>query len=265
MPLHSQFVTWLHRHPGFYKTARSLWEACNSRLPPVRVNELPGRIHRNDCMALDRAAYIKSSFQHMQVFSELIAKGGKPWGNVNSVMDFGCGYGRIIRWFPVMLPPERIYACDVNGRAVAWCSSEFGVTGVNLTSEFTVPDAPPVEALLACSLLTHLSPRKVKQFLKALRMLLAPGGVAVVTGKSTSSAAHASQTNPHLDTATIRGVLEKEGIYFMSYPHMPDPDLGDTYFEPEWLRTHLPEDLELIETRPGSFWSQDAYLLRKNA
>ena len=42
-------------------------------------------------------------------------------------LDFGCGYGRVIRFLVERVPPDRIWASDVAHEAVDFCRSEFGV------------------------------------------------------------------------------------------------------------------------------------------
>ena len=69
-------------------------------------------------MALDREGYRHSSKSHFEALSEDLAEAGRPWDKISDFIDFGCGYGRVTRWMPSVLPASGITACDVNREAV---------------------------------------------------------------------------------------------------------------------------------------------------
>ena len=55
--------------------------------------------------------------------------------NVGSFLDFACGYGRSTRFLSRVLPPDRIWACDIYPDAVAFQKRYYGVNGID-----SVPD-----------------------------------------------------------------------------------------------------------------------------
>jgi len=117
MRLTHKAASFLHRHPGLYQFSKRMVE-LRGLLPPVQVVGLPGRVHRNDLMALDREGYRHSSKSHFEALSEDLAEAGRPWDKISDFIDFGCGYGRVTRWMPSVLPASGITACDVNREAV---------------------------------------------------------------------------------------------------------------------------------------------------
>lgn len=264
MSLSHKAASFLHRHPQIYRLAKRTVE-LRGFLPPVPVEGLPGRVHRNDLMALDREAYRSSSKAHFQALSEDLAEAGQPWDQMGAFIDFGCGYGRVTRWLPSVLPKSAITACDVNREAVRWCEKEFGVNGLTVKGDLSATQLGHYDGLFACSVLTHLSSRRVQEFLHLVPRILNPGGVAVFTGKSEQTAQNVSHINPHLEPDAVSRALAEEGFFFEAYPHYRDPDLGDTYFTRAWLAAQLPETLELFGWKPGRFWSHDSYIVRRKA
>ena len=54
------------------------------------------------------------------------------------MIDFGCGYGRVTRWLPTVLSPEKVTACDVQRRRGAMVRR--GVRGGPLVAESNIVD-----------------------------------------------------------------------------------------------------------------------------
>lgn len=48
----------------------------------------------------------------------------------SSILDFGCGYGRVLRVLRNEFPDARITACDVDRGAAEFCAQTFGATAV---------------------------------------------------------------------------------------------------------------------------------------
>lgn len=258
--MRNKVIRWLRSNPQAYALARRIAE-LRGYLPPIRVEGLPGRIHRNDLMALDRQAYAESSRLHFAELTSTLDRVGWPWDKIQSFIDYGCGYGRVTRWLPSVLEPEKIIACDIDPAAVRWCRNEYKVRGAVLQSDPSANHLPPGDALFACSVLTHLSRNRILAFLKFLTQVLSPGGVAVVTGKSVESAQNAHLINAHLDGKLITKALSDEGFYFCAYPHSRDREIGDTYFTADWLASVLPPSLSILACHPRQFWSHDGYVI----
>jgi SAM-dependent methyltransferase len=251
----------LHRSPFLYGVAKRIFSA-RGLLPPRAVHGIPGRVHRNDFMVSDPRHYAKTSKEHFETLSEELAFADREWSKIKSFIDFGCGYGRVTRWLPTVIPADRVTAFDVNPKAVRWCEREFGVRGLVGRPEIAGTPFGKYDALFACSVLTHLSERMVDVFLQNLPKILHPGGVAVFTGKALNSAKMARETSVHLVSEVVEDSLERDGFYFQAYPHYRIPDLGDTFFTPEWLAARLPQGLNLVRHRTGKFWTHDSYVVR---
>lgn len=98
------------------------------------------------------------------------------------ILDFGCGWGRLTRFFARDAMPGRLFGCDPTPEILAICA-ETGVPGELRRSEF-VPQSLPFQDLdlvFSFSVFTHISEPAHRACLEAIHAALAPGGIAVVT------------------------------------------------------------------------------------
>ncbi|MGC7093112.1 class I SAM-dependent methyltransferase [Amycolatopsis lurida] len=98
------------------------------------------------------------------------------------LLDFGCGYGRVLRALRAAFPSTELIACDMDPAALASCAEAFGARAIT-----GAPDPDHIEQvtdvdLIWCgSVLTHLDAPNWGPLLRYFSRALAPGGVAVVT------------------------------------------------------------------------------------
>jgi len=104
--------------------------------------------------------------------------------NDRTILDFGCGYGRIIRLMYYYSSPARIWGLDPWERAIELCRAD-GVLGQLAVSDY-LPKAIPVgdtsfDLIYSFSVFTHLSERTAILVLSTLRRYIAPDGLFVMT------------------------------------------------------------------------------------
>jgi SAM-dependent methyltransferase len=108
--------------------------------------------------------------------------GSRPLADA-SVLDFGCGWGRLTRCLARDVAPERLYGCDPVGSVVDLCRAS-GVPGTFARSDF-LPESLPFDErfdmAFAFSVFTHLSEPAHERCLSVLHRGLRPGGLLVVT------------------------------------------------------------------------------------
>lgn len=100
------------------------------------------------------------------------------------VLDFGCGYGRIMRQMYYFTDPCNIYGLDPWERSLEICRND-GILGHLVQSDF-VPETLPLDRndfdlIYAYSVFTHTSMKATRAALAALRRHIAPGGLLVLT------------------------------------------------------------------------------------
>lgn len=103
---------------------------------------------------------------------------GKP----ASIVDWGCGCGRILRYFPDDML-RGLIGVDVDPVNIAWCKKnipgpEFHV--VDPYGGFPTKD-DSIDFLYGNSVMTHLAEKDQQHWLAEIRRVLRPGGVALIT------------------------------------------------------------------------------------
>lgn len=104
----------------------------------------------------------------------------------SSVLDFGCGYGRVLRFFKAAWPDAAVTVCDLMPDGLAFCMEHFDVCGFRSKVEPVMPSiAHRFDLIWAGSVITHLPADKVRGFITLWRDLLLTGGRMVFTSHGT--------------------------------------------------------------------------------
>jgi SAM-dependent methyltransferase len=107
---------------------------------------------------------------------------GKKIGNA-SILDYGCGWGRLIRLLYKYAPIESIYAVDPWDRSIKECEAH-GVKANLMLSDwvpYSLPFKRKFDLIFAFSVFTHLSEKTAQIVLKTLKEYIADNGVLVIT------------------------------------------------------------------------------------
>ncbi|RUY52067.1 class I SAM-dependent methyltransferase [Mesorhizobium sp. M7A.F.Ca.CA.001.14.1.1] len=102
----------------------------------------------------------------------------------SDILDFGCGYGRILRMMYYYSNPAKIWGVDAWDKSLDLCR-EARLPGMFAQSE-RIPSAMPVsdqkfDLIFAFSIFTHLAPSTARACLAALRKHIKPEGLFVAT------------------------------------------------------------------------------------
>jgi len=117
-------------------------------------------------------------------FSALAARHDGDLASGLTVLDFGCGCGRIARWLAPVVTAGRgaFHGSDYNPRLVDWCEANLdGRYGVNRLKPPLRLDSAAFDLVYAYSVLTHLREGVARDWLGELARVLKPGGLALVT------------------------------------------------------------------------------------
>lgn len=173
----------------------------------------------------------------------------------SSVLDFGCGWGRLTRYLLRDVAPGRLYGCDPVEGILDVCRAN-RVPAQLARSEFR-PQRVPFEArfdlAFAFSVFTHLSEAAHDDCLAALHGSLNPGGILLVTIRPPaylSVSAALREAAGRLDLAEPR---------YLFVPHPADPghpqqqpdgpmDYGETMFTMAYVRQHWSRWFELLDS-----------------
>jgi SAM-dependent methyltransferase len=151
---------------------------------------------------------------------------GRPLED-RTILDYGCGWGRIIRLMYYFANPAQTYGCDPWDRSIAICQSD-GVLGNLAISEYlpkTLPfDDQRFDLIYAFSVFTHLSERAMQTALQALHRVLSEDGVLVITIRPEEYWAYDQSVNP-TEAAALEEAHATRGYAFR--PHNREPIDGD--------------------------------------
>jgi SAM-dependent methyltransferase len=103
--------------------------------------------------------------------------------SLHKVLDFGCGAGRVLRFFPRNSESSEHWGVDVNANYIAWCQQNLGppMSFATTTSAPHLPFEDNTFDLVYCaSVFTHISDL-ADAWLLELRRVLRKGGCAYIT------------------------------------------------------------------------------------
>jgi SAM-dependent methyltransferase len=117
-------------------------------------------------------------------FKELYERTGRrELSACRKVLDFGCGWGRIMRFLLKEIDPSKLYGIDVSDEMIAFCEKEFRWGTFTRNDPFP-PTQFPAESfdfIYALSVFSHLSEDAHRKWLEEFKRILAPGGVLIAT------------------------------------------------------------------------------------
>lgn len=159
------------------------WRSANPGVaapPDALVFEVTGQSHV--------AAYVERGRLHAQAIADIARSHGAA--EPRSVLEWGCGPGRVLSHMPDVLADAACTGIDINARAIAWAQRHLAALRFLRIAPEPPTDLPDAafDLIYAISVLTHLSPERARRWLVELRRLLAPGGLAVLTTYALSTA-----------------------------------------------------------------------------
>ena len=115
------------------------------------------------------------------VIARSLAAARKPVGEVRRILDYACGYGRVLRWLKADYPNAYLLGVDADGKAAASAHDVLGVDTRKLDIGLTQKLDEPFDLIWVGSLFTHLSESESRRVLAYLRDHLTKDGVLVFT------------------------------------------------------------------------------------
>jgi cyclopropane fatty-acyl-phospholipid synthase-like methyltransferase len=198
-------------------------------------------------------------------------------GNVEtamSLLDFGCGCGRLLRFLAFYSHRVELVGVDVEPKHIAWCSCNLNTALVTRTEK--VPPLPFLanrfDRIVSLSVFSHLPEDAHLKWRDELARVLAPGGRLIMTtlGQAAIDAAQRSRASfdilqiseSRFETAIVE--VARRGFSFVLQADHPLSDYGIALVSESWVREFWGVHFTLEKYIPG--WAggwQDGYLLER--
>lgn len=230
-------------------------------LDPLQSDDLatPGRearIIQYTAKANPDAFYATGARATLLYLQELTDHGVDP-RSLDAVLEFGVGFGRLIRhWLPI--GPE-LFGTDATPEAVAFCREHLGHR-VDMGQNGFEPGLPYEHGrfcfIFANSVFTHIRSANAPGWVEELARVLRPGGLAIISALDEN--VHLTQVSEHELDQSLRannGVYEwGREIVTENYRYATDEaerKLWSTHFETLEIRRHFKEQRHVILRRKG--------------
>jgi SAM-dependent methyltransferase len=196
---------------------------------------------------------------------ELLAQEHSPVEDMSAILDWGCGCGRMTRWWADLANTE-IHGCDYNKELVAWCAANLPFAQAQRTDlepPLPYPDAA-FDLVYAFSVFTHLSIDLAEAWLTELKRIVKPGGFVWFTlhGGSYRSRLSPEQRRQFDEGEVVVWFPEIEGTNLCAayWPDAAVPRMLGDRFE---VIAHLDPQAQPARAQAAQVAPHDSYLVRR--
>lgn len=152
--------------------------ALQSRLPVMPADEI-----QISWTGQAGPRLLEASVVFVRTMLQMYGEFGHKSIRESRVLDFGCGWGRLLRLMNKYVPSCKLYGVDPWDESLALCRHS-GIRAQLARSDYlprSLPFDDKFDLVFAFSVFTHLSERAMAHALEAIRDRTAAGGVLVLT------------------------------------------------------------------------------------
>jgi SAM-dependent methyltransferase len=217
----------------------------------------PAAVMHSVAGTADTAWFLEGGGLAVRALREALSRHGRRLEDMQSVLEFGCGCGRVVRHLQGL--PGDVSACDWNGRAIRWCQQNLTFARFEqnqLAPPLTYADGA-FDFVYALSVFTHMGDDLQRPWMAELRRILKPGGLLVVT-------THGQRYADRLDEEQREQFAR--GEFLVRRVEGAGTNLCSSFHPEAYLRGAFSEGFRLIEIVPeGALGNphQDLTLLQR--
>lgn len=207
----------------------------------------------------DAEAFYQNGVVGARCIEEVIRRQGLDLDAFGTILDFGCGCGRVMRQWK-RLQRAKLYGIDFNPLLVNWCRSSlpFAEFGVNKSGTPLTFADKTFDFIYSISVFTHLTESNQRFWMAELGRILRPGGYLLFTVHGISRLNDLAAEQRHAFEAGNPIILGEQysGTNFCGTYH---PEL--------YVRNVLCKGLRFVAFEPGAAKdaNQDIFLMRRSA
>lgn len=219
--------------------------------PPVRLVHFVTNTYRNEW-------FYETGVIGSQCIRRILDKNRIKIDAFASILDFGCGCGRIIRHWQTLHGP-RIFGCDYNPVLVDWCKENlpFAEFMLNDLSARLIYEDEKFDFIYAISVFTHLTEAMGFFWMEELDRVLKPGGIMYLTFMGSTRA-----SNLRIE---LQERFETGELVVIGCEH-PGKNICAAFHPEKYVREILAKGFQILDFVPGGAKdaNQDVFLLKKN-
>lgn len=165
---------WFWMNTKGYREYRSL----RNIIPPLPSEDIQVRL-----TGTFGDASLRYAFNQFRIIKELLGHQNINISQLDTILDFGCGYGRILRFFAKDGINAKMYGTDISKGLIEWCRNniKFGDYHINNSWPPTDFKENTFSLIFAFSVFSHLSEKSHLLWLEELHRLLKPKGLLIFT------------------------------------------------------------------------------------
>lgn len=244
---------------------------CVAPIPPLELRQIVADPNV--------APFLYSGFLDASVAASMFQEYGGTDHVRPTVLDFGCGCGRVMRFFDPQTWEVR--GAEINPAHVRWCNENLAGTRTVLNNhEPPVPIGDStVDFAYALSVFSHLPRALDTAWLADLARIIRPGGLAVISTHGYAALATIAASREHqemfrltaAEAVAIGDRLAADELVHLPYAQdvldlaQAGPSYGNTFVDPGYAeRTWGRDNFALTAHLPGGLrgW-QDVYVLTR--
>jgi SAM-dependent methyltransferase len=205
----------------------------------------------------DAEAFYRNGALGAKCIEEVLRKNGLDIHQFGSILDFGCGCGRVIRHWQ-KLTKSKLYGIDYNPRLIQWCRRNlpFAEFAVNESETPLKLSDAMFDFVYSISVFTHLSEASQRFWMDEVARVLKTGGYLLFTVHGTS---RLGALSPEQRQRFLKGESIVIGARYSGQ------NLCATYHPRDYVEKVLCKGLRLLAFEPGAAKdaNQDIFLLQK--
>lgn len=206
----------------------------------------------------DIPSFLELGRRGFDCIRDTLERNGTPIGGLRDVLDFGCGCGRVTRYWHDF-PDTRIYGTDINDVLVEACRRcvPFASIGMNSMIPMLGYANQSFDLVYAFSVFTHLDIKAQKAWRDEFRRILRPRGILLLTVHGNAYKGHL--TGKELDDFNAGRPVVQHGQF-------SGGNLCVSFHPETYVRKTLAEGFEIVDAVPEGAKGnpvQDLYTLRR--
>ncbi len=209
----------------------------------------------------DRDHFFGSGRQSVEDINVMLSLVGTSLASYRSILDFGCGCGRIMLWLKDLAETSSLHGVDIDERAIEWAKENLPWATFSVNQPLPPLDYPDetFDLVFNHSVFTHIDEEYQDRWLGELRRVTRPGGhlVLSVHGDTAYRAFAGGVGGVGKEGADLAEALRRNGIAHVSNDSFvggPFPDFYHSTFHTPWY----------VHEHWGQFFSVVGYVARRS-